>query len=188
MHQEAPVPSGGTEQHCFLLWQISTRLHLSASLKTVPIVLWAEGIVFGFFLWVMLCYFILCLVTLLPDQSDETSLRHPSRYCEEVCRSVQHTVTGTVRERFAEVCSTAAGEESIGHKLNSIPPSRGPHAASLQFLLPSVYLIVTRHYSPMSSSIFPFVSIESICWPPLWCQSAMALFPRWKYSTIIWHC
>jgi hypothetical protein len=87
-------------------------MHLSASLKTVPIVLWAEGIVFGFFSWAMLCYFILCLVTLLPDQSDETSLRHPSQYREEVCRSVRHTVTGTVKECFAEVCSTAAGEES----------------------------------------------------------------------------
>jgi hypothetical protein len=91
-------------------------MHLFASLKTVPIVLWAEGIVFGFFSWAMLCYFILCVVALLLDQNDETSLRHPSRYCEEVCCSVQHTVTGTVRERFAEVCSpTAAGEESSGH-------------------------------------------------------------------------
>ena len=40
----------------------------------------------------------------------------------------------------------------------------------------------------MSSSIFPFVSIEAINGPPPRRQSAMALFPRWKYSTIILHC
>jgi hypothetical protein len=99
VHEEAPEPSGGKEQHCFLLWQISTSMHLSASLKAVPIVLWAEDIIFGLFSWATLCYAILCVVVLLPDQSDETSLRHPSRYCEEICRSLQHTVTGTVRER-----------------------------------------------------------------------------------------
>jgi hypothetical protein len=117
VQEEVPEPCGGKEQHCFLLWQISISVHLSTSLKTVPIFLWAEGIVFGFFLWAMLCYVILFLVVLLPDQSDETSLRHPSRYCEVFCRSLQNTVTRTVREHcIAEVFSpTAASKESSGH-------------------------------------------------------------------------
>jgi hypothetical protein len=136
MHEETPDPSGRKEQRCFLSWQISTNMHLSASAKIVPIVLWAEGIFFGFFSWAMLCY-VLCLVVVLPDQSDETNLRPPARYCEEICRPLQHTVAGTVREHcFAEDCSTAASDEPSGHIFNGIPPSRGPHAASFQFLLP----------------------------------------------------
>jgi len=117
MQEEVPEPSEGKEQHCFLLWQISTSMHLYTSLNTDPIVLWAEGIVFSFFSWAMLCYVILCLVVLFPDQSDETSLRYPSRYCEVFCRSLQNNVTGTWREHFiAEVCSPmAASEESSGH-------------------------------------------------------------------------
>jgi hypothetical protein len=112
VHEEAPEPPGGKEQYCFLLWQISTSMHLSTSLKTVSIVLWAKDIVFSFFPWAMLRYFILCLVVLLLDQSDETSLRHPSRYCEEICHFLQNTVTGTVGEHcFAEVCSPMAASE-----------------------------------------------------------------------------
>ena len=103
------------------------------------------------------CFVILCLVVLLPDQSDETSLRHPARHCEEICRSLQHTVTGTVREHcFTEVCSTAASEESSGQKLSCVPPSRGPHAASLQFLLSFAWLSLVddlrwaHPFSPLS--------------------------------------
>lgn len=46
-----------------------------------------------------------------------TSLRHPSRYCQEFSRSLQNTITRTVREHcIAEVCfPTAASEESSGH-------------------------------------------------------------------------
>jgi len=109
VQEEVPESSGGKEQHCFPLWQISTSMHLSTSLKTVPIALWAEGIVFGFFSWSILCYVIMCLVVLLPDQSDETSLRHLSRYCEVFCRSLHNTDTGYVRELcIAEVCSLKA--------------------------------------------------------------------------------
>jgi hypothetical protein len=56
VHEEAPEPSGGEQQHCFLLWQISTSMYLSASLETVPVVVWAEGIFFGFFSRALLCY------------------------------------------------------------------------------------------------------------------------------------
>ena len=49
--EEAAGLFGGEQQHCFLLWQISTTMYLSASLETVPILLWGQGIVFGFFSW-----------------------------------------------------------------------------------------------------------------------------------------
>ena len=75
-------------------------MHLSSSQKAVLMVLRTGGIVFRFFSWAMLCNVILCLVVLLTDQSDETNLRYPSRYCEEICRCLQHTVAGTVRENF----------------------------------------------------------------------------------------
>lgn len=58
-------------------------MHPSAPQKTFSLVLRAEGIVFGTYVLGMLCDVIPCSVVLFPDQSDDTSLCHPSRCREE---------------------------------------------------------------------------------------------------------
>jgi hypothetical protein len=136
VHQQTSDASGCKEQHCFLSWQFSTNVHLSASPNIVPIVLWADDI----FRLLFLCDAVLCRPMLgrcIVGSKRRNQPSPPALYSEEIYRSVQHTVAGTVREHcFAEDCATAASEESSGHIFNGIPPPRGPHAASFQFLLP----------------------------------------------------
>lgn len=80
---------------CFSVAVIQPICILTASQKTVPMVLWAEGFAFSlFFLGNVWCYPLLCCLFL--DQNYKIIFHHPPLCCEQSHCIPQHTVPPTV--------------------------------------------------------------------------------------------